>query len=147
MEAEEEEIDTLHRQIYQLIVNDVPKAVATYLDMIRERRKLLEEVSKVIEPINVRKFTADELSDRRITGADGGANGKELEGFYFGIAGAIAYTSTGLEEEDKTPISFGTSLLWDDEFDRDEGLRLFVISSCMMLQGKLWLKGNLTFCS
>jgi len=117
VEAEEEEIDTLHRQIYQLVVNDVPKAVATYLDMIRERRKLLEEVSKVIEPINVKKFTAEELSDRRITGADGGANGKELEGFYFGIAGAIAYTSTGLEEEDKTPISFGTSLLWDDEFD------------------------------
>jgi hypothetical protein len=28
MEAEEEEIDTLHRQIYQLVVNDVPKAVA-----------------------------------------------------------------------------------------------------------------------
>lgn len=117
MEAEEEEIDTLHRQIYQLVVDDVPKAVASYVDMIRERRKLLDEVSKVIEPINVKKFTSKELSGCRITGSDGGANGKELEGFYFGIAGAIAYTSTGLEEEDKTPISFGTSLLWDDEFD------------------------------
>jgi hypothetical protein len=117
MEAEDEEIDTLHTQIYQLVVDDVPKAVATYAEMVRERRKLLKEVMKIIEPINVKKFTAKQLSDCRITGADGGANGKELEGFYFGIAGAIAYTSTGLEEEDKMPISFGSSLLWDDEFD------------------------------
>jgi hypothetical protein len=117
METEEEEIDTLHRQIYQLVVNDIPKAVGAYLDAVRERRKLLNEISKFIEPINVKKFTFKELSDWRITGADGGANGKELEGFYFGVIGAIAYTSKGLEEEDKTPISFGTSLIWDDEFD------------------------------
>jgi len=117
MEAEEEEIDTLHRQIYQLVVDDIPKAVLTYADMVRVRRKLLEEVSKVIEPINVKKLTTKEISGFRIAGADGGGNGKELEGFYFGIAGAIAYTSTGLEEEDEMPISFGTSLLWDDEFD------------------------------
>ena len=82
MEAEEEEIDTLHRQIYQLVVNDVPKAVATYLDMIRERRKLLEEVSKVIEPINVKKFTAEQLSDRRITGADGRANARAMRAWF-----------------------------------------------------------------
>jgi len=117
MEAEEEEIDTLHRQIYQLVVDDIPKAVVTYTKMVGERRKLLKEVSKVIEPINAKKFTTKEVSHYRVTGADGGANGKELEGFYFGIAGAIAYTSTGLEEEDTMPISFGTALLWDDEFD------------------------------
>lgn len=117
MEVEEEEIDTLHSHIYQLVVDNIPKAVATYAGMVRERRKLLKEVSKIIEPIDVKKFTLKEISRYRLTGADGGANGKELEGFYFGIAGAIAYTSTGLEEEDKTPISFGTALLWDDEFD------------------------------
>jgi len=117
MDAEEEEIDTLHRQIYQLVVEDIPKAVGTYSDMVRERRRMLKEVSKLIEPINVKKLTTKEISRYRVAGADGGANGKELEGFYFGIAGAIAYTSKGLEEEDKTPISFGTCLLWDDEFD------------------------------
>jgi hypothetical protein len=117
MEVEGEEMDTLHRQIYQLVVNDIPKAVATYTDMVKERQKLLKEFSKVIKPVNVKKFTPKEFAHYMITGADGGANGKELEGFYFGIAGAIAYTSKGFEEEDKMPISFGTSLLWDDEFD------------------------------
>jgi hypothetical protein len=143
----EEEIDTLHRQIYQLVVENVPKAVTTYLGMIRERRKMLDEVSKVIESIYVKKFTSEELSDWRITGADGGANGKELEGFYFGIAGAIAYTSQGLEEEDEAAISFGTSLLWDDEFD--PGRRAAAIRDKFMydVEGELWLKENLTFCS
>jgi len=75
-------------------VGDIPKAVLIYSEMVKARRKLLEQISKLIEPIDVKRFAPNEISNYKITGADGGANGKELEGFYFGIAGAIACTST-----------------------------------------------------
>jgi hypothetical protein len=117
METEEEEIDTLHRQIYQLVVNDIPKAVGAYLDAVRERRKLLNEVSKVIEPINVKKFTLKSFLTGVLLVLMGELTVRSWKVSTLVIAGAIAYTSKGLEEEDKTPISFGTSLLWDDEFD------------------------------
>ena len=129
---EREEIDTLYRQIYQMVLDDIPRVAAAYADMVRERRRLLMEVSKVVEAINVEKLGFKELSGFRVTGADGGANGKELEGFYFGIAGAIAYTSSGLEQEDRTPISFGTALLWDDEYD--PGRRVAVIRDRFMYE-------------
>ena len=117
MERTEEEVDTLHRQIYQLVVDSIPDAVKTYSDMVKERRTLLKQVSKDIDVLDVKKLAPEEVSKRVITGADGGANGKELEGFYFGIAGAIACTSCGFEKEDQLPISLGMPLLWDDEFD------------------------------
>lgn len=117
MEREEEEVDTLHRQIYQLVVDSIPDAVKTYSDMVKERQALLKQVSKDIEVFDIQKLAPEEVSKRIITGADGGANGKELEGFYFGIAGAIACTSCGLEKDDELPISLGMPLLWDDEFD------------------------------
>jgi len=132
MESEEEELDTLHRQIYQSVVDEVPKAVKLYMDIVHERRKLFKGVSKKIRLTDVRKLKAEEISGCRITGADGGANGKELEGFYFGIAGAIAYTSIGLEEEDTMPISRGFPLLWDDEFD--PGRRIAAIRDRIMYE-------------
>lgn len=66
IEVEEEEIDTLHRQIYQLVVDDIPKAVVTYADVVRERRKLLKEISKVIEPLNVKKGKGSFLLGNRV---------------------------------------------------------------------------------
>lgn len=117
MEHQEEEVDSLHRQIFQLVVDSIPDAVKTYADMVKERRALLKQVSGHIEIHDVKKLTFEEAGKRAITGADGGANGKELEGFYFGIAGAIACTSCGLVREDELPISLGMPLLWDDEFD------------------------------
>jgi len=50
---ENDEIDTLYRQIYQMVLDDIPKVAMAYADMVRERRRLLEEVSKVVESINV----------------------------------------------------------------------------------------------
>jgi len=117
MEHAEEEVDTLHRQIYQLVVDSIPDAVKTYSNMVKERHALLKQASKDIEVFDVKKLAPEEVSKRVITGADGGANGKELEGFYFGIAGAIACTSCGFEKEDELPISLGVPLLWDNEFD------------------------------
>ena len=41
---ENEEIDTLFRQIYQIVLDDIPRVAAAYADMVRERRRLLMEV-------------------------------------------------------------------------------------------------------
>ncbi|MCS4541025.1 MAG: DNA double-strand break repair nuclease NurA [Euryarchaeota archaeon] len=111
------DIDTLHPQIYQFVVEEIPNSIKTFIDFVEDRRKNLKNVSKKVKPIDVVRYDMKKIAKYKITGADGGDNGKELEGFYFGIVGAIAYTSQGLEEEDKTPISFGKSLIWDDEVD------------------------------
>lgn len=132
MSEMEEEIDTLHPQIYQHVVKEIPRAVESYITLVRERKKVLDDLYKSIKPVSVAELDRKGISKYKIAGVDGGGNGKALEGFYFGIVGALAYTSSGLDEEDKTPISSGTSLLWDDEFD--PGRRAAVIRDRIMYE-------------
>ena len=113
----EEDLDTLHPQIYSFVVEKIPEAVESYVALAKDREKLLEEMREKIPTKKVGKIALEELSKLRISGADGGGNGKALQGFYFGICAALSFTSRGLEEEDKFPISLGLPVLWDDEYD------------------------------
>jgi hypothetical protein len=113
----EEEIDTLHPQIYSFVVEKIPEAVEAYISIAREREKLLGEMREKIKTRKVERVPPRELSGVKISAADGGGNGKALQGFYFGICTALSFTSMGLEEEDESPISAGLPVLWDDEYD------------------------------
>jgi hypothetical protein len=112
----EEDLDTLHPQIYNFVVEKIPEAVESYIMLAKDREKLLDELREKIPTKKVEKIPSEELSKLRISGADGGGNGKALQGFYFGICAALSFTSKGLEE-DELPISIGLPVLWDDEYD------------------------------
>ncbi len=60
-----------------------------------------------IEDLPLRRIEEKPDPNVIVCAVDGGHNGKELEGFYFGIATAVAYTSSLYEVVDPNPLSDG----------------------------------------
>lgn len=130
--SKEPEIDTLHSQIHQLIVEQIPEALDAFLDLAKDRRELVKRIGGKIRAVDVKKLDGGAVANLTITGTDGGGDSKELEGSFFGIVSAIAYTSRGPQEEDKTPIASSDLLIWDEEFEA--GKRAAVIRDRIMYQ-------------
>ncbi|RLG42192.1 MAG: hypothetical protein DRO05_01930 [Thermoproteota archaeon] len=65
-----------------------------------------ESVSK-LEQLSFTRVMGEVDPDLTISAVDGGHNGKELEGFYFGVATAVAYTGKVYRVVDPSPLCDG----------------------------------------
>ncbi len=66
-----------------------------------------EDVISVFKKISLKKVEKEADPNLVISAVDGGHNGKELEGFYFGIATAVAYTGSVYNIVDPSPLCDG----------------------------------------
>lgn len=82
-----------------------PEAFLQLLQKVSQRLPIPPAEQAQIPPIET--LQPADLEGKRITGVDGSHNGKELAGFYFGVAVAMAYTSDWRVISDPSPIFEG----------------------------------------
>jgi hypothetical protein len=82
-----------------------PEGFLQLLEKVSQRLPLPPPEQAQIPPIET--LQPADLEGKKITGVDGSHNGKELAGFYFGVAVAMAYTSDWRVISDPSPIFEG----------------------------------------